>query len=659
MEYKKLFASLFSSAIVFLTVFPQVLPVHSQTASSGITNLNLKSIIAKDFDSSSPAISQSSMINTVNNSLTNQVSQIENMIYLPVIHLPAENEWAMAAANPERTSWTNEEVGGSLKPLWFKPFEPYILPRVQIIAAHESLYVSTAKGLYALDADTGVEKWIYSTELPLGHSPTIQNGIAYVGGFDRKIHAINALTGEGLWTFQAGAGFDTNPLVVDDKLYSGNRDGFFYAIHTQGGNAGKLAWKFKTAGPIHFSAAYKDGVVYFASNDSHAYALNAQTGALVWKSAKLPGAGFHSWWPVVYRDYVIFAGSNNYRFSSDLGPGSLPNFEKTFVYPNYETDPRGTLVGPLGKAPGNWAAATPTIDTSKSETTPNGATKPITEYFEEFPWRRTYFVLKRLTGEEYTTDFDGDGKLEYAPILWFGVDGAGNRYPPVVGGDGVLYQTNGYMSDPAIAGGQISGWQLGTPFISVVSSDWGAIDEPHAYSAGGDLIYWNLCCDRQAGSIDISIPNTNFAGRYNSGMRPPTGGVDSKREGKYFGYNLDSILPGYNVMYYGSDATSYASFGSKNGVYGYHGDQNPPIPYQGKVYMHRSNAVIAFAAEAGNPIGLSPAEIQPVQDQTNPETPDQLKAKLVTEVEKILVAGHLRPGYISAGILDLRGKFHC
>jgi hypothetical protein len=75
--------------------------------------------------------------------------------------------------------------------------------------------------------------------------------------------------------------------------------------------------------------------------------------------------------------------------------------------------------------------------------------------------------------------------------------------------------------------------------------------------------------------------------------------------------------------------------------------------------MHRSNAVIAFAPEGGDPAELPPAEIKPAQDQINPETPDQLKTKLIAEVEDILEAGHLRPGYISAGILDFRGKHDC
>jgi hypothetical protein len=60
---------------------------------------------------------------------------------LPPEQISEPDAWPMAAANPERTSWTPEEVGGYLKPLWYKPFEPYIPQRAQIIAAHHTLYI--------------------------------------------------------------------------------------------------------------------------------------------------------------------------------------------------------------------------------------------------------------------------------------------------------------------------------------------------------------------------------------------------------------------------------------------------------------------------------------------------------------------------------------
>ncbi len=549
------------------------------------------------------------------------------------------DDWPMAGANPQRTSWTAEEVRGRLKPVWYKQFEPYISQKVQIIAANNMLYIATARGLYALDADTGAERWVYPTELPLGHSPTVSNGVVYVGGFDHKLHAINANTGQGLWTFEAGAGFETNPLVVGDKVFLGNRDGYFYAIYAEGqSQAGKLAWKYQTNGPILYSAAYNNGTIFFASNDSHAYALNANTGALVWKSAKLPGAGFRSWWPVIYKNRVIFSGSNNYRTS--IKPGFTKQFsqlELDDVYPNHANEPQGTLVGKEGQEPGDWAAGTETIDMSKS----NGTTTAVTEYFEEKPWRRTYFVLDQTTGQEITYDFDHDGKPEYAPILWVGTH-SGNRYPPVIGNDGVLYQSNNFKSDAWIAGGHISGWKMDTPFISIPDNGWNAVDEPQAYAAGGNLIYWNRCCDRVAAAFDVSQPGTGWA---------------------YFSYDLDSKLPNYNSRYYNpnSDSTNpYASFGGPNGVYGFHADTNPPIPYHGKVYMHRSNAIIAFADTSTQAVALPMAHtVAAPSANVTPKGADTIKATLEQQVQKIVTAGHLRPGYNGHGIFDFRSRDIC
>jgi hypothetical protein len=552
-----------------------------------------------------------------------------------------ESSWQMAGANPERTSWTAEEVRGELTPLWYKPFEPYISQKVQIITAHNTLYIATARGLYALDAENGDQRWVYPTALPLGHSPTIQDGIAYVGGLDHKLYAIDALSGQGLWSFEAGAGFETNPLVVAGKVYAGNRDGFFYAIHADGPLAGQLVWKFATEGPILFSAAYKDGVVYFASQDSHAYALDAESGALVWQSAKLPGAGFHSFWPVVYQDRVIFAGSRNYPSTSRLlESGKDTALEAQDIYPNRESDPDGTLVGPSGQQPGPWAPGTLTLDTSQPNVTANGQTTPITQYFEQKPWRRTYFVLDRQSGQEVTYDFDQDGQPEYAPILWFGTH-SGNRYPPVVGGDGVLYQSNNYISDPSIPWGHISGWMLDTPYISLPVPGRNAVDEPQGYAAGGNLIYWNRCCDRVGAAFDLSQPGTEWT---------------------YFSYNLDELLPGYDNRYYSSDTENdvYSSFGGPNGVYGFHADTNPPIPYQGKVYMHRSNVVIAFAPSSSAPQALPLAEtVAAPPVRPTPLGPQALKVRLAEEIQKTLTAGHLRPGYARHGHFDLPSQSQC
>lgn len=535
----------------------------------------------------------------------------------------AQDTWPMAGANPERTSRNDVEIAEQLRPQWVRKFEPYISQHVQIIASDGVVLVSTAAGLYALDAETGAERWVYPTRLPLGHSPTVDSGVAYVGGLDRQLHAVDMVTGTRKWTFIAGAGFSTNPVVVDDRIYVGCRDGYFYAIHT----SGELVWKYQTGGPITYSAAYSDGVLYFASNDGFAYALDAEDGDEVWKSEKLGGDGFFSYWPVIYHDRVIFAGGHGYRSAANPGAESLRSkMESEELYPaNVQ---REDPMGPEGTADGPWADGSTTIDMSG-----------VIDYFEEKPYRKTVHVLDRESGEE----------REIAPVLWAYTQ-SGTRFPPVVGYDDVLYMQNNCYGDPSIAGGHIRGWVPGSEHISRVTEDWGAVDEPHGASAGGKYLYWGLCCDRQMGTIDLSVP---FDGQSQS---------LNQREWYHINYNLHSLVPDYSAYFPppsagGQGYKPHKSFG-QHGINGYHGDVNPPIPYAGKLYSHHGNAVMAFAP--GDPSLTEVAGTTAVATEDAPWIgSDALRALLAEQLQRMLDAGHLRTGYQSHGIFDLRAYTSC
>lgn len=550
--------------------------------------------------------------------------------------------WPMVAANPERTSWTSDEVSGNLRVEWYRPIEAYIPQNVQIITSNGLLYISTANGLLALNAANGDLVWRYNTELPLGNSPTVVNEVLYVGGYDRKIHAINALNGVHLWSFEgAKAGFDTNPLVVDGKVIAGSRDGMMYAIHAHGlPNQGRLAWSFKAGGPIHLSAAYKSGVIYFAADDNYAYALNASNGSLIWKSQKLPGDGYHSFWPVIYGDKVIFSAAPAYR--SDLNPGTRTikddagtPFSEVRTMERYDIfygEPQGALIGPT-VADQPWANGYPVIDASR-----------LTQYFENNPnpdphrykpWRRTSIVLNASNGSEYTFDSDGDGFQEYIPVAYWGTN-SGNRYPPLVGPDGTLYQNNLY-NNTGDSQGRVMGWKMGTQYLSVLVGQ-GAVAEPQAISAGGNFIYRSLCCDRVGDYFS-----------FQKGRAPSQ---------TLWSYNLGTLAPGYDEMWITLPGWPrlhgwyQGVLDTVNSAYHNHGDQSPIIPYNGRLYVHRSNALIAFGP--GPTLGkLATIPIQNVQDNLPTPSLNDLRARLEEEILKILDAGHLRPGYYSNGQFSL------
>jgi len=608
-----------------------------------LTGVSEPALIGSDFTSTARA---SSALSPLSQDL------LPDKLYLPVVHSAYQDpnpggggsngEWPTVAANPQRTSWTPEEVKGSLQVAWYRPIEAYISQNVQLIASNGLIYISTARGLYALNADNGNVTWRFDTELPLGNSPTVSGGILYVGGYDHKIHALDAKTGAHLWEYAgAKAGYDTNPLVVDGRVIAGNRDGAMYAIGAHGTpNQGRLLWKYQTNGPIHISAAYKGGVVFFASNDNYAYAIRADTGSLLWKSEKMPGDGFHSWWPVVYQDYVLFSASTGFR--TYVAPGtlsvqddagepyiSIDYMDKDDIFPG---DPEGTFVGPLSD-PETWSHGKPVIDLYK-----------VTQYLEDNPqndphWykpeRRTTVMLNVDNGEEYTQDTDADGYPEYVPIARAGGN-SGNRYPPLVGPDGILYQSNMYQKF-VLSQIRVMGWNFGTRYFSLMGSQ-GAIDEPSAISAGGNVIYRNLCCDRKGDWFSI----------------------DSRENGLIWDYDfpLSELAPGYDPTWTVLPDVQRMSgwykgiTDSVNGVYHNHGDQNPIVPYDGKLFVHRSNAIIAFAPQAS--VGSQPLlSIRSVQDNVQAPTLDDLKSRLESEVQKIINAGHLRPGYYNNGSFNV------
>jgi PQQ-like domain len=579
------------------------------------------------------------------------MAKLDHTVYLPLIWgAPA---WPMAGANPQRTGWTPEILPGDIRTAWVKPIVPYVSQHVQVVGAAGKVYVSTAAGLYAFDSDTGDVAWVYPTELPLGHSPTYSDGVLYVGGMDRRMHAVSADTGEGLWTFTAEGGFSTNPVVVEGKVYAGNRDGAFYAINT---NDGTLAWKYQTGNQILQSPAYQDGVLYFASNDGYAYALNAQNGGLVWRSAdRLPSMGFYSWWPVIYQDYVIFTrasfGSGKSGEESDylFCPDPVPPATR----PAGCTISNDWVPGELGHEPGVWASGTATLDVNHN---PHGITHA--DYFERFPHYRNAIFFDRASGQEVAFDIDNDGITDAAPVTWAG--DAGTPSPPIVSGvDGVLYFRTLTRGAGGFGSKTIAGWEVGTSILSLpysnMSGQSGYLpgDEPLGMSAAGDKIYWNLCCDRFVGSIDVSWPNIDFLSNMD----------DTYRQWRYisssglpfFSWPSNIGMPNYyfkEAVKFFWDPVSNSDPPGLPAVFWNENDKVGPSVYQGKLYTILGNALVAFApGGAGDAAPILPSAEAVVGGAGTSFSDEYLLARLEQEVQEMVTAGHLKPSFIDGGFI--------
>jgi len=154
---------------------------------------------------------------------------------------------------------------------------------------------SQDKNIYALDADTGSKIWNFTTEYRVRASPAVVNGKVYTGADDGNV-CLDADDGEQLWKTPAGGIITpaqgarplvrSSPAVVGSRVYVGSLDSNLYCLDA---NTGRTIWFYATLGPVTSSPAVVDGAVYITSSTPRPsgtlYKLSADTGAQIWNQS--------------------------------------------------------------------------------------------------------------------------------------------------------------------------------------------------------------------------------------------------------------------------------------------------------------------------------------------------------------------------------------
>ncbi len=202
----------------------------------------------------------------------------------------AVSDWSMFRADATHSS--TAQVGPSSLSLdWTFATQGAVISSPTVVDG--IVYVgSTDKNIYALGAWSGNLIWNFTTKDAIESSPAVANGLLYTGGDDGYVYCLNAYTGALMWqTFVNGdlpftfgdIVLKSSPVVSGGIVYVGSLDGYMYALDANNGN---VLWQTQTNGPIESSPIVSDGAVYFTSQEPTAgalYKLNANTGAVMWK----------------------------------------------------------------------------------------------------------------------------------------------------------------------------------------------------------------------------------------------------------------------------------------------------------------------------------------------------------------------------------------
>jgi outer membrane protein assembly factor BamB len=186
-------------------------------------------------------------------------------------------------------------------------------------------YFGSAVGsVFALDAATGEQLWSAPISASnAASSPAVANGMVYING--DNLLAFDAKTGTKLWSSSILGSVNTSsPAVVGGVVYAGGR-----VVAAFNATTGAVLWSVSPGGPLSIpgdSPAVAKGIVYIGASvtgergasSGTLYALNSRTGKTVWSAPVASGITSS---PSVANG-VVYVGSDDgtlYAFNAKTG----------------------------------------------------------------------------------------------------------------------------------------------------------------------------------------------------------------------------------------------------------------------------------------------------------------------------------------------------
>ena len=121
--------------------------------------------------------------------------------------------------------------------------------------------------------DMAAKKIVWKYEHPVRKFPfyssaTLAAGKIILGGRDKMVHAIDAKTGKGAWTFATRSRVESSPAVAGNRVFIGSNDGRLYVLDAA---TGKKLWEYEAGSALSASPAISDGRVVIASQDGRVF----------------------------------------------------------------------------------------------------------------------------------------------------------------------------------------------------------------------------------------------------------------------------------------------------------------------------------------------------------------------------------------------------
>ncbi|MGE0589293.1 MAG: PQQ-binding-like beta-propeller repeat protein [Cyclobacteriaceae bacterium] len=174
-------------------------------------------------------------------------------------------------------------------------------------------------------------QWRFKTNAPIFSSPIISDGVAYFGGLDSTLYALDVRSGDVKWKIKTSGELRSNVAIEGDKLYLMGGNGLLSCLDKK---TGKAFWRkvydnnalyigerrYDFADYFHSSPLIHNGVIYLGSSNNQVFALSADSGETLW-SFKANDIIHNK--PVVVGDKLFIGSFDGHLYALHLKDGRL------------------------------------------------------------------------------------------------------------------------------------------------------------------------------------------------------------------------------------------------------------------------------------------------------------------------------------------------
>lgn len=186
------------------------------------------------------------------------------------------------------------------------------------------IFLSGANTLYALDANTGKQTWIYNRQdtqalsIRGGSRPAYRSGTVYAGFSDGALVALTAKTGQVKWEKVLNRNkrfrdLDSNPVIDGEFLYVAGFDDHLYSLRTA---TGDIVWRAERGG--YGTPLLDKDHIYFATTSDTFDCLDRTTGQKIWSYKLSEGIATSA---QIYKGLLVFGESQGSLKFLELGTG--------------------------------------------------------------------------------------------------------------------------------------------------------------------------------------------------------------------------------------------------------------------------------------------------------------------------------------------------